>query len=65
MGTIFAPTSVSLTMGYYEIKVYSIMRQSSASASKHFQNSWFRYLDEDFFRCCDKQKWYKNLDGYL
>ena len=28
MGTISAPTYVNLTMGYNEIKVYSIIRQS-------------------------------------
>ena len=45
MGTIFAPTYANLTMGYHEIKVYSIISQSYTLASKHFQNSWFRYLD--------------------
>ena len=45
MGTIFASTYGNLTMGYHEIKVYSIIRQSYALASKHFENSWFRYLD--------------------
>ena len=43
MGTIFAPTYANLTMGYHEIKVYSIIRQSYALANK---NSWFRYLDD-------------------
>ena len=33
-------------MGYYENKVYSINRQSYSLASKHFENSWFRYLDD-------------------
>ena len=46
MGTIFVPTYANLTMGYHEIKVYSIIRQSYALASKHFENSWFRYLDD-------------------
>ena len=45
MGTIFAPTYARLTMRYHEIKVYSIISQSYALASKHFQNSWFRDLD--------------------
>ena len=45
MGTIFAPVYARLTMRYHEIKVYSIISQSYALASKHFQNSWFRYLD--------------------
>ena len=43
MGTIFAPTYANLTMGYHEIKVYSIIRQSYALANK---NSWLRYLDD-------------------
>ena len=46
MGTIFAPTSANLTMGYHEIKVYSIICHSYAFASKHFENSRFRYLDD-------------------
>ena len=46
MGTIFAPTYANLTMGYHEIKVYSIIRQSYTLASKHFKNSWFRFLDD-------------------
>ena len=46
MGTIFAPTYANLTMGYHEIKVYSIISQSYALASKHLQNSWFRHLDD-------------------
>ena len=46
MGTIFAPTYSNLTMGYHKIKVYSIFSQSYALASKHFQNSWLRYLDD-------------------
>ena len=102
MGTIFAPTYANLTMGYHEIKVYFIIRQSHALASKHFENSLYRYLGDcqillkvnlikpehllsilnqindniqfimekksnktTFFRYFDKQKWYKNLDGYL
>ena len=39
MGTIFAPTYTNLTMGYHEIQVYSIIRQSYALAGKHFENS--------------------------
>ena len=33
-------------MGYLEIKVYSIISHSYALASKYFQNSWFKYLDD-------------------
>ena len=46
MGTVFAPTYANLTLGYHEIKVYSIISQSYALASKHFQNSLFRDLDD-------------------
>ena len=33
-------------MGYHKIKVYYIINLSYALARKHFQNSWFRYLDD-------------------
>ena len=33
-------------MGYHEIKIYSIIRQSHALASKYFENSSFRYLKD-------------------
>ena len=46
MGTIFAPTYTNLTMGYYEIKVYSIIHLSCALARKYFQYSWFIFLDD-------------------
>ena len=42
----FIPTYANLTMGYHEIKVYSITHQTYALASKHFENFWFRYLDD-------------------
>ena len=46
MGTTFAPTYTNLTMLYHEMKVFSIIFQSYALASKHFENSRFRYLDD-------------------
>ena len=46
MGTTFAPTYANLTMGYHEIKVYFIIRQSHVLASKHFENSLYRYLGD-------------------
>ena len=46
MNTIFAPIYSNLTMRYHKMKVYSIIRQSYALASKHFESSWFRYLDD-------------------
>ena len=46
MNTIFAPIYSNLTMRYHKMKVYSIIRQSYALASKHFESSWFRYLGD-------------------
>ena len=46
MNIISGPIYTNLTIDYHEIKVYSIISQSYALASKHFQNSWFRYLDD-------------------
>ena len=46
MGTIFAPTYANLTKGYHEFKVYSIIRQTYALASKYCENSCFRVLDD-------------------
>ena len=45
MGTIFTYTYANLTMAYHEIRVYSVIRESYTLASKHFQNSLFRFLD--------------------
>ena len=44
MGRYFAPTYVNLAMGYYEIKVYFIIYQSNALASKYFENSWLKFF---------------------
>ena len=46
MGTIFAPTYANLTMGYHEINVHSIIRQSYVLASEYFEVSWFRFVDD-------------------
>ena len=48
MGTIFAPTCANLTTEYHEFKVYyhAVIRQSYALASKCFENSRFRFLDD-------------------
>ena len=45
MGTNLASTYVNLTMGYHEMKVYSVIYQSHASASEHFESSWYRFSD--------------------
>ena len=46
MSTIFAPTYMNLTMRYQEIKICCIIRHCHSLASKYFENSWFRFLDE-------------------
>ena len=46
MGIIFANTYGNLTMGDHEIEVYSIIRQGYAFASKYFENSWFKFLED-------------------
>ena len=46
MGAIFTPIYATLTMSYHEIKVYSIMHHSYALARKHFEKSWFRFLED-------------------
>ena len=46
MGTFFAPTFANLTMGYHEIKGYSITHQSYAFATKYFEKFWFRFSDD-------------------
>ena len=43
MGIIFGPT---LQMGHHEINVYSVIYQSYPLASKYFENSQFRFLDD-------------------
>ena len=46
MSTIFASNYPNLTMGYDEIKAYSIIHQSYTLASKRFENFWFRFFDD-------------------
>ena len=46
MGIFFTSTYANLTMGYDEIKFYSIIRQGNVLASKYFENPWFRFLDD-------------------
>ena len=45
MDTIFTPTYANLRIGYYEIKVYSIICQSYALSSKYFKNNCLKILD--------------------
>ena len=44
MSAIFVTTYANSSAGYYEVNVYSIIRQSYALPSKYFGNSWLRYL---------------------
>ena len=37
---------VSLSTGYHELKVYSIICRSNTLVSKYFVNSMFRFLDD-------------------
>ena len=47
MGTIFAPTYANLTMGYHEVKLYSIIKNTyNLTVSKYFRDNWFRFLDD-------------------
>ena len=47
MDTVFPPTYANLTMTYYEIQVYFIIKNTySLVVSKFFEESWFRVLDD-------------------
>ena len=47
MGTIFAPTCATLTMGYLELKFYNICNNKfGVNLGNFILNSWSRYLDD-------------------
>ena len=47
MGTIFAPTYASLTMGFFEIKLYRICEIKWGNEFCNFlKENWSRYLDD-------------------
>ena len=46
LATLSTTTYANLNIGYYEIKVYSIIHHSYAVASKYFKNSWFIFLED-------------------
>ena len=55
MGTIFSHAYASLTMVYYEIQVYFIVRNTyDLIISKYFQEDWWDFLGRQF----DKAKWF-------
>lgn len=47
MGTIFAPTYASLTMGYFELKLYNICELKwGTNFSESLKENWRRFLDD-------------------
>ena len=46
MGTVFTSNYANLVMTYHEIKISSIICQSHTLANKHFENFWFRFLND-------------------
>ena len=49
MTTIFAPTYATLSMGYFEIKLYSVCTfKYGELLAKHIKENWNRFLDD----CC-------------
>ena len=46
MGTIFAATYATLSMGYFEIKLYSICTfKQEELLAEHIKENWNRFLD--------------------
>ena len=49
MGTIFAPTYATLSMGFHEIEPYAIIRNKfTLPVSNYFEHNWQRFLDDCF-----------------
>ena len=49
MGTIFAPTYATLSMGFHEIELYAIIRNKfTLPISNYFEQNWKRFLDDCF-----------------
>ena len=49
MGTIFAPTYATLSMGFHEIELHAIMRNKfTLPVSNYFEQNWKRFLDDCF-----------------
>ena len=49
MGTIFAPTYATLSMGFHEIELYAIIRNKfTLPVSNYFEQNWKRFLDDCF-----------------
>ena len=41
-----ASTPANITTKYHEINDYFVFRQTCSLASKYFENSWFRFLED-------------------
>ena len=49
MGTIFALTYATLSMGFHEIELYAIIRKKfTLPVSNYFEQNWGRFLDDCF-----------------
>ena len=49
MGTIFAPTYATLSMGFHEIELYAAIRNKlTLPVSNYFEQNWKRFLDDCF-----------------
>ena len=47
MGTIFAPTYATLSMGYFEIKLYSVCTfKYGELLAEYIKENWNRFLDD-------------------
>ena len=47
VGTTFAPTYATLSMGHHEIELYAIMRSKfTLRVSNYFEQNWKRFLDD-------------------
>ena len=49
MGTIFTPTYVTLTMGYFEVKLYWQIKNWFTMARYEFMENWKRCFDCEIF----------------
>ena len=47
MGTIFAPTYATLSMGYFEIKLYSVCSfKYGEHLAEYIKENWNRFFDD-------------------
>ena len=49
VGTTFAPTYATLSVGYHEIELYAIIRSKfTLRVSNYFEQNWKRFSDDCF-----------------